>query len=152
MNTVRWVRLAKGESDRHFASYGDNYPVKTKKSNPSEAFQMLFKTSTDFDSLGKLIEKCLTDLHFQFIANRADGLVEYEIPAPNYFRVLVERRTDAEVHNYLILPSIHAAKGCTIDLRFSLDQNKDQETLAKSDATRLLKALLASLPGNPGRD
>lgn len=43
-------------------------------------------------------------------------MVEFEVVVPRYFRVVVERRSDPEVHTF-ILPSVKRASGTTIDLR-----------------------------------
>ena len=61
--------------------------------------------------------------------------------APKYFRVVVERRSDPEVHTF-ILPSVKRASGTTIDLRF-------QETGMVGEIRLFVKTLVGALPKFP---
>lgn len=72
--------------------------------------------------------------------NQTKDLVEFEIITPKYFRVVVEKRNDPEVHTF-ILPSVKSGKGTTIDLRFEQSE---------SDKARLfLRTLIGLLSASP---
>ena len=106
------------------------------------------KASTDFAELGSLGEKCLSSLGYEFIRNGISDLVEYEILKPAYFRVVIEKRKDPEVGN-MLLPSIKAAKGSTIDVRFSADHPESHNHEARLCARSFIKSLVDELPAPP---
>lgn len=67
--------------------------------------------------------------------------MEFEVVVPKYFRVVVERRSDPEVHT-LILPSINRARGTTIDLRM-----EGSETV--QEVRHFVKTLVSLLSVSP---
>jgi hypothetical protein len=67
--------------------------------------------------------------------------VEFEVLSPEYFRIVLERRSDPEVQS-LVFRSVKRAKGTLIDIR--LDHKK-----AYSEAKLFLGALADLLPVSP---
>lgn len=102
------------------------------------------RASNGFNIVASSAEKALQSLNFQFLRNMTDNLVELEVVTPEYFRVVIERRTDPVVRS-LILPSIHEAGGSSIDVRF--DQGKSDEGV--KNARLFLKTLVSLLPAPP---
>jgi len=102
--------------------------------------------STDFALTASSAETALRKDGFDFTQNRTKDLVEFEIEKPVYFRIVIQRRTDPEVGNFL-LPSIKAAKGCHIDIWLSTDlaNGNNEDSCAK----RFLRSLVQSLPTPP---
>lgn len=103
--------------------------------------------STDFALTASSAETALRKEGFEFIQNRTKDLVEFEIEKPAYFRIVIQRRTDPEVGNFL-LPSIKAARGCHIDVWLSRDL-----VIGKNDSDSsvkvFLRSLVQSLPSPP---
>ncbi len=108
----------------------------------------MLRAATDLRTLAEKIERCLSDLHFQFIRNGTASLIEYEIVRPCYFRIVIEPRKDLSVHNF-IMPSISAKKGSTIDLRFDIDSDDASIKNSKVSARLFLRSLVESLPEEP---
>ena len=108
----------------------------------------LLIVSSDFLLVSAKAESLLRIQGFQFIQNRTKDLVEFEVERPAYFRVVIQRRNDAEVSNFL-MPSIKAAKGSFVDVWFSPDQDALSNQKALSDAKQLLRSLESSLPVPP---
>ncbi len=109
---------------------------------------MYLKASQPFEKVIEATEASLASLKIEFLRNESTELVEYEINSPAYFRVVVEPRKDAEVHNF-ILPSIKRATGTTIELRFGLDSTREELQQASKHATLFLRTLVASLGAPP---
>jgi|SRR5579872_6516702 len=109
---------------------------------PSE--HVFLRASTEFSILTQNTETALRELDFEFFQNRGRELIEYEITKPVYFRVLVEKRKDPEVGNFLI-PSIKTAKGSTLDIWF----DEDESSGSKESARQFVQHLLQSLPERP---
>ncbi|HKW05203.1 MAG TPA: hypothetical protein VJN71_07900 [Nitrososphaerales archaeon] len=108
----------------------------------------MLKTTIDQNTLAKKSEECLNKLHFQFIHNGTPSVSEYEILKPQYFRVVIEGRSEVSVHN-IILPSIDKKKGSTIDIRFDIDSDEKTIQLSKEQAKAFLKNLVQNLPDKP---
>ncbi len=104
------------------------------------------RASSDFDSVKSSAEKALKSLNFDFLQNTVRDLVELEVVNPRYFRVVIEKRADPEVQNF-ILPSIKQAKGTSIDVRFDAGKIPSQEAIA--DAKQFLRKLVSLLPSPP---
>jgi hypothetical protein len=108
---------------------------------------VLLRASTDFVVLAGNAETCLRGLNFEFFLNRGRDLVEFEITKPIYFRIVVEKRKDAEVGN-LLLPSIKTAKGCTLDFWFN-ESEAGFQSESQGYAKLFLKSLMTTLPSPP---
>ena len=80
-------------------------------------------------------------MSYEFLRNETKELVEFEVVVPRYFRVVVERRSDPEVHT-LILPSIDRARGTTIDLRMP-------ESKAVQEVRHFVRTLVSLLSVSP---
>jgi hypothetical protein len=93
-------------------------------------------------------ETCLRKEGFQFVQNKTKDLVEFEIEKPTYFRIVIQKRTDPEVGNFL-LPSIKAAKGCFLDVWLSSDFDESDAREVLSYVKLFLRALVTSLPTPP---
>lgn len=106
------------------------------------------KTSADYRDIAELAAKSLRKLEFEFLQNRGHDLVEFEVVRPRYFRVVVEKRRDPEVHSFL-LPSIKAAKGTHVDLWLDVDQNDQLKLEAFESAKTFFRSLVASMPVAP---
>ena len=106
------------------------------------------KASTEFQLLLDSTEKCLSTLQFEFLQHKTRDVAEFEIVKPHYFRVVLERRKDPEVSNF-ILPSIKAAKGTCVDIWLDTDQAQEVKLEAFENAREFLKSLVASLPVEP---
>jgi hypothetical protein len=113
-----------------------------------ESDSYLLIVSTEFDLLVKTAETCLRRQGFSFIQNQGKGLVEFEIDRPAYFRVVVHRRNDAEVGNFL-MPSIKSARGTFLDIWFSADRDETDNREARLCARQFLRLLVSSLPVPP---
>ncbi|MHB8567793.1 MAG: hypothetical protein ACYC7D_11160 [Nitrososphaerales archaeon] len=109
---------------------------------------MHLKASSSFIELVTAAESSLNKLEYRFIRNESSELVEFEITAPAYFRVVIEPRKDPEVHNF-ILPSIKKASGSTVDLRFALDAGEHDLKVSNEIALRFLQRLVDSLSTKP---
>lgn len=108
----------------------------------------MLTASADFATLSSNAESCLRSGGLAFILNKTKDLVEFEIEKPAYFRVVIQKRMDADVGNFL-MPSIKAARGTFLDVWFSSDQDGEQNRLASDLAKQFLKSLVASLPEPP---
>jgi hypothetical protein len=106
------------------------------------------KASTDYRELVEIAEKCLGKLEFEFLQNRGRDLVEFEIVKPRYFRIVMEKRKDPEVRNFL-LPSIKAAKGTNVDLWLDMDQEEGLKIQSLENAKNFFRTLVASMPIAP---
>lgn len=104
--------------------------------------------STDFAQLSEVAERCLRDEGFAFIQNRTNSVVEFEVQRPVYFRIVVHRRNDADVGNF-IMPSIKPAKGTFLDVWFSPDQEESRNREAVVYAKQFLRKVAASVPQPP---
>ncbi|MDG6998043.1 MAG: hypothetical protein JRN15_02900 [Nitrososphaerota archaeon] len=99
------------------------------------------RASNDFSEIVSAAESSLRKLSYEFLRNETKELVEFEVVSPKYFRVVVEKRSDPEVHTF-ILPSVKRMSGTTIDLRF-----QESGTI---EAVRLfIRTLLVILPEPP---
>ncbi len=109
------------------------------------------KASTDFKVLLSIAQESLAELGFSFIVNKTERLVEFEVSTPAYFRVVIERRSDPQIRNVMMIipPSISSAKGSTIEVRFGLDENPSSLSVAESSARSFLRSLVAKLPAKP---
>lgn len=110
---------------------------------PSHYF---LRASSEFQVVAASAEKALRSLSYEFLQNRTKKLVELEVTAPKYFRVVIEKRSDPEVRN-LIIPSIKEAKGTSIDVWLNHDGEEIDD--ATSNAKLFLKTLLTLLPVAP---
>jgi hypothetical protein len=117
----------------------------SKLANPNH---FPLKASTDYRELVAVAERCLSKLEFEFLQNRGRDLVEFEIVKPPYFRVVMEKRKDPEVRNFLI-PSIKASKGANVDLWLDMDQEEEPKARSLENAKDFLRALIASMPVAP---
>jgi hypothetical protein len=106
------------------------------------------RASTDYRELAAIAERCLGKLGFEFLQNRGRDLIEFEIVKPRYFRIVMERRRDPEVRNFL-LPSIKAAKGAHVDLWLDMDQEEALKLEAFENAKTFFRSLVASMPVAP---
>jgi hypothetical protein len=113
-----------------------------------ESNHYLLMASADFSTMSETAESCLRDQGLTFIQNRTKDLTEYEIENPAYFRIVIQKRKDADVGNFL-MPSIKAAKGSFLDVWFSPDQDDSRNQEATRLAKQFLKSLLSSLPQAP---
>ncbi len=113
-----------------------------------ESDRLLLTASAEFDLLSRNAEACLNEGGFLFIQNRTKDLVEFEIQKPVYFRVVIQRRKDPDVGNF-IMPSIKAAKGSFLDIWFSPDQDEFRNGEASRYAKQFLQSLASSLPAPP---
>jgi len=114
--------------------------------------RFLLVASTDFNLLSMTVESCLRKEGTNFIQNRTSDVVEFEVERPIYYRIVIQRRSDAEVARFP-LPSVKVAKGSVLDIWFSSDQDKPQkngETMAVTK--RFLRALVLALPKAPWED
>jgi len=102
--------------------------------------------STDFALTATSAETVLRKEGFEFVRNGTNDLVEFEIEKPANFRIVVQRRRDPEVGNFL-LPSIKAARGCHIDVWLSNEVNGINES--DSYVKLFLRSLVQSLPTPP---
>ena len=102
------------------------------------------RASSEFQTVADSAEKALRSLGYEFLQNKTKTLVELEVVAPIYFRIVIEKRKDPEVRN-LLLPSIKEAKGTSIDVWF--DQEGSEEAISNSKL--FLKTLLPLLPATP---
>jgi len=98
--------------------------------------------------LSKTVESSLRNQGFSFIQNRTKDLIEFEVEKPVYFRVVVHRRNDAELGNFL-MPSIKAAKGTFLDVWFSPDKDDYYNREARACAKQFLRGLESALPEPP---
>ena len=108
----------------------------------------MLRAATDLRILAEKTERCLSDLHFQFIRNGTASLIEYEIVKPSYFRIVIEPRKDLSAHNFF-MPSISAKKGSTIDLRFDIDSDEASVRASMESARIFLRNLVQNLPEQP---
>jgi len=104
-------------------------------------------TSSDFALTASSAETVLRKEGFEFVQNGTKDLVEFEIEKPAYFRIVIQRRTDPEVGNFL-LPSIKAPRGCHIDVWLSNDEVNGKNE-SNSYARVFLKSLVLALPAPP---
>lgn len=98
------------------------------------------RASNDFSGIVSAAENSLQKLSYEFLRNETRELVEFEVVSPKYFRVVIEKRSDPEVHTF-ILPSVKRMSGTTIDLRF-------QES-GIVEVRRFVKTLVGVLPAPP---
>ena len=97
---------------------------------------MLLRASSEFDDLVKAVEGSLDKLGITHIHNGTQNIAEFEIESPNYFRIVIESRSDPVISNNPILPSrITKAKGCNVDVRFDAQE-------ANVDAVRVVGNVL----------
>jgi hypothetical protein len=113
-----------------------------------ESDHYLLTASAEFSLLVAMAETCLKNQGFDFIQNRTNNVVEYEVERPAYFRIVIHRRNDAQVGNFL-MPSIKAAKGTFLDVWFSPDQDEFSDHDASQFARKFLRSLADSLPQPP---
>ena|SRR5579862_2477775 len=102
--------------------------------------------STDFSLMASLTEETLRKEGFRFVLNKTKEVVEFEIEKPAYFRIVVQKRKDPEVGNFL-LPSIKAARGCHVDLWLSIDSVDTDSSF--SNARKFFRSLVQVLPASP---
>ncbi len=114
----------------------------------SASDHIFLTASSDFSLICSKAESSLRKQGLAFIQNKTNDLVEYEVEKPSYFRVVIQRRTDADVGNFL-MPSLKAAKGSFLDLYFSGDQDEFKSREATALAKLFLRDLAASLPEPP---
>jgi hypothetical protein len=110
------------------------------------------RASVDFETMVDATHKSLKELEFEFFKNGTEEVAEFEITRPSYFRIVVEPNKIPKVRN-IILPSISAPTGSTIDIRFDVDADRFSNEFSDSSANvRLfLRSLLKYLPYEPWR-
>ena len=113
-----------------------------------ESDHFLLTASAEFSVLTQAAENCLRDEGFAYTQNRTNDLVEYEIERPVYFRIVIHRRNDPDLGNFL-MPSIKASKGTFLDIWFSPDQTASKNREAFLFARQFLKSLVKTLPQPP---
>jgi hypothetical protein len=113
-----------------------------------ESDSYLLTVSAEFDLLANTTVTCLKRQGFSFLQNKGKGLVEFEVERPAYFRVVVHKRNDAEVGNFL-MPSIKSARGTFLDIWFSADRDETHNREARLCARQFLRLLVSSLPVPP---
>jgi hypothetical protein len=96
-------------------------------------------------------EEVLRKLGFEFIKNETNRLVEFEVQRPAYFRVVVEMRSDPNARNLMLLipPHISARSGCTLEIRFGIDDSPEGIRNAERSAREFIWHLVTSLPEKP---
>ena len=99
------------------------------------------RASNDFSGIVSAAEESLRKLSYGFLRNETKELVEFEVISPKYFRVVIEKRSEPEVHTF-VLPSVKRMSGTTIDLRF-------QESGAIEEVRLFVKTLVGVLPAPP---
>lgn len=109
---------------------------------------IFLRASTDFETMVRSSEESLLKLNFQFAKNSSLTVTEFEVAAPVYFRVVVEPNKMPTVKR-LLLPSIEAPKGTTIDIRFDIDSEPEDLEIGMKHARRFIQALVNTLPSKP---
>ncbi len=74
--------------------------------------------------------------------------MEFEVERPAYFRIVIQRRNDPEVGNFL-MPSLKTARGSFLDIWFSSDQDELRNKEAELFARQFLRSLVSTLPESP---
>jgi hypothetical protein len=110
------------------------------------------RASTEFAELVGTTEAALKKLGLEYTKNGTDKLWEFEIYSPAYFRIVVEPRSDARVHNNPILPSISRAKGSTLEIRAGLDSDEEERAKISAMVKEIGREIVASLDKKPWHD
>jgi hypothetical protein len=97
----------------------------------------------------RVSEESLRKLQLVFLKNGHEKLTEFEVTRPAYFRVVVEPNHIPKSRNFILLPSITAPKGSTLDIRFDVDADSEEISIATQHAKRFLRLLADSLPSKP---
>ena len=113
---------------------------------------MLLRASIEFDDLVSATESSLKKLGMTYTLNGTQNLAEFEVYSQFYFRIVIESRSDPVIHSNPILPSISKAKGCNVDLRFSLDANEEEILEATRAAASVLREVVSMLGKEPWSD
>ena len=107
------------------------------------------RSSIDYDTMVLQTSECLKKLDVEYVTNGHDSITEFEVTQPVYFRLVLEPNKIPKVRSFAILQSISAPTGSTLEIRFGLDDEPDQVSLASSNVIRFLRLLIASLPKKP---
>ncbi len=108
----------------------------------------LLLASEDFKLMCATTESCLRKMGFHFIQNKTKDLMEFEVETPACFRIVIQRRNDPEVGNF-IMPSIKIARGTFLDIWLCGDEDEHRSTECRAYARQFLISLVSLLPEFP---
>ncbi|MHB1908103.1 MAG: hypothetical protein ACYCQJ_04420 [Nitrososphaerales archaeon] len=109
----------------------------------------LLRSSIDYETMVRETSECLKKLDVEYVTNGHDFITEFEVTQPAYFRLVLEPNKIPKVRSLAIMQSISAPTGSTLEIRFGLDDEPDQVSLASSNVIRFLRLLIESLPKKP---
>jgi hypothetical protein len=97
----------------------------------------------------KSTEESLQKLQFRFAKNGHSKLAEFEVIFPAYFRVVVEPNNMPKSRPVFLIPGIMPPKGTTVDIRYDLDANDEDISLALDRTREFIQTLVEILPTMP---
>ena len=109
---------------------------------------IVLTASAEFELVCEKAESTLRNAGLPFIHNKTKDLMEFEVERPAYFRIVIQRRNDPEVGNFL-MPSLKSARGTFLDVWFSKDHDESHNREAAVFASQFLRSLVSSLPQPP---